>query len=208
MTVVHDFEGPNPGFDATASVEGYRYVRIHAGTGPGGSYTLSPYLAETFEVDQYEPNNSMAEATPLPWGSIVVPTLFPGIDVGIAVPDTDYFSVQGVAGEIGLFRYSQQGGGEGSRATPSVRPIRIAREQRSPVTSTTGYSRRPTRTISASTCIEKPAATGSLFSRDWRTSTACCMIQPLYGNRVCTHRRLGEARTARRIACWWMAAST
>ena len=113
VTVVHDFEGPNPGFDATASVEGYRYVRIHAGTGPGGSYTLpvsgrdfrsGPIRAEQFHGRGHAPSLGLDRgADAVPWNRR-----------RDAVPDTDYFSVQGVAGEIGLFRYSQQGGGRGA----------------------------------------------------------------------------------------------
>ncbi len=113
-TVLFEYEGVYPSLGWVASVEGYRYVRIHAGSGPGGPYILSPHLGEVYEVDEFEPNNSVAEATPLPWGTLATPTLFPGIDVGIAVPDTDYYSVTAEAGEIGLFLFSQQGGWTGN----------------------------------------------------------------------------------------------
>ena len=35
---------------------------------------------------------------------MITPTIYPGIDVGIAVPDMDYFSFSGQAGEIALLR--------------------------------------------------------------------------------------------------------
>ena len=52
----------------------------------------------------------------------MTPSIFPGIDVGIAVPDTDYFRIEGVAGEVGLFPYSIQGSGIRKRLSHDARP--------------------------------------------------------------------------------------
>ena len=113
-TVLRAVEALFPGVHAVPAVEGYRYVRVYPGsTGSGGSYEIFNRRRQSLEADEFEPNESFAAAAPMPWGVIQTPTLYPGIDVGIAAPDSDYYSFAGEAGEIAILPYSIQGPGSG-----------------------------------------------------------------------------------------------
>ncbi len=98
-----------PALYSAASVPGYRYVRIRNDGGPSGSYTLTATYSQALPPDSCEPNDSKATATPRAWGTLTKATILPGIDGGVAVPDTDYYSITAVPGEIGVFLYSLQG---------------------------------------------------------------------------------------------------
>jgi hypothetical protein len=114
-TVIRAVDYTFPGVYAVPAVEGYRYIRVYAGTtGSGGSYEIFNRRRDQLQADPFEPNDSFASAAPMTWGAVITPTIYPGIDVGIAVPDTDYFSFSGQAGEIALVPYSYQGAPSGS----------------------------------------------------------------------------------------------
>ncbi len=107
--------GGYPGFYSAASVPGYRYIQVVNRSGVGGSYTLDVhYMGETFVADEYEANNTKAQATPRPWALTGYGTLFPGLDAGVASPDTDYYAYSAEANEIGVFICTRQGVGCGS----------------------------------------------------------------------------------------------
>jgi len=109
-TVIRTVETTFPAVYAVPAVEGYRYIRVYVGsTGSGGSYEISNRRRTPLEADAFEPNDSFASAAPTPWGAVQTPSLYPGIDAGIAVPDTDYYSFAGEAGEIALLPHSVQG---------------------------------------------------------------------------------------------------
>jgi hypothetical protein len=95
--------GNLPSLNTGVSISGYRFIRIHLRSGSGGSYTLATSLNGFVQPDSSEPNNTMATATPLEWGSITHGTVFPGLDAGVAAPDTDWYSFTGVEDEIGVF---------------------------------------------------------------------------------------------------------
>ncbi len=107
--------GGYPGFYTAASVPGYHFIQVVNRSGTGGAYTLRSYFPGwTIEADEFEPNNSLAQATPRPWGETGIASLFPGIDAGVVAPDTDYYAYTAQAGEIGFFPYSIEGVGCGS----------------------------------------------------------------------------------------------
>jgi hypothetical protein len=107
--------GGYPGFWSSASVTGYRYIRvINRGTADA-SYTLNTTRRnEVFVADEYEPNQTPMQAVARPWGVTSYGTIFPGCDAGVALRDSDYYAYTGKAGEIGVFIYSLQGVGTGS----------------------------------------------------------------------------------------------
>lgn len=110
--------GGYPSFYSAASVTGYRYIRVVNRGSTAASYTLKPvYWGETFVADEHEPNNSLALARPRPWGVTSYGTIFPGVDAGVAVRDSDYYAYTGKAGEIALFINTLQGIGCGSGTT-------------------------------------------------------------------------------------------
>jgi hypothetical protein len=113
-TVIRTVDFTFPSVFGVPAVDGYRYIRVYVGsTGSGGSYEIYNRRRALLEADDFEPNDSFAAAAPMPWGAIQTPTLYPGIDVGIAVPDTDYYSFAGEAGEVALLPYSIHGQGSG-----------------------------------------------------------------------------------------------
>jgi hypothetical protein len=115
VTHITTYYSGYPTLTSAASVPGYRYIRVVNRSDAPCAYTLST-VRRGWEllVDGYEPNNTEAEATPLAWGKVAHATLFPGIDGGVASPDTDCYAFTATAGEIGVFLYSLQGFGCGS----------------------------------------------------------------------------------------------
>ena len=115
VTAITSHSGGYPGFYSAASVPGYRYIQVVNRSGAGGSYTLQVhYTGETIVSDEYEPNNTKAQATPRAWGETGIASLFPGLDAGVVAPDTDYYAYTAEANEIGFFVYSIEGLGCGS----------------------------------------------------------------------------------------------
>ncbi len=109
------YDSGYPRFYTAVSAPGYHYLRVVNRSGAGGSYTLrTNFMGSRFSKDQYEPNNTLAQATPRPWGETGLATLFPGLDAGVVAPDTDYYAYTAESGEIGFFPYSLQGVGCGS----------------------------------------------------------------------------------------------
>ncbi len=113
-TLVSSWSGTFTGGNTLASVDGYRFLRVFVPSGSGGPYTLKTTWRGVVARDEFEPNDTFGQATPLSWGSLSHGTLFPGLDAGIAVPDTDYYSVTGVENDIGIFPISVQGYGTGN----------------------------------------------------------------------------------------------
>ena len=116
-SVMHitSYLGGYPGLWSSASVTGYRFIRvINRGTADA-AYTLNTTRRnEVFVADEYEPNQTPMQAMARPWGVTSYGTIFPGCDAGVAPRDSDYYAYTAKAGEIGVFVYSLQGVGTGS----------------------------------------------------------------------------------------------
>ncbi len=115
ITHITSYLSGYPGFWSSASVTGYRFIRvINRGTADA-AYTLNiTRRNEVFVADEYEPNQTPLQAVARPWGVTSYGTIFPGCDAGVAPRDSDYYAYTAKAGEIGVFIYSLQGVSTGS----------------------------------------------------------------------------------------------
>jgi hypothetical protein len=122
VTFVTNQLGSFPSFYTAASLPGYRYVRVSNNSGTAIGYTLLTGLSGEIVSDPFEPNEDRTQATPRTWGTRTYGSNFPGLDGRTADPDSDYYSVSGVEGEIGLFSKSLQGLSSGSTTTKVYGP--------------------------------------------------------------------------------------
>ncbi len=96
------YVGNFPWFYSAATAPGYHYIRVRINSGSGGPYILQTTREGSIQADSCEPNNTQAMASPVQWGSLTNATIFPGLDAGIASPDTDFYSFEGLENEIGV----------------------------------------------------------------------------------------------------------